>query len=527
MYGKFVERYYNMFNKEGQNVTFAEKLDLLMIISRTSNSLLARNISLDASFISRLRRGVRTPVENAGYIPAMARYFARICNSEYQKAALSEAIKNSSKIKPHEAETLENLILQWLLEKMPDNSGSIDNFLQTVGGFQFKRPAVAENAEAPTDPGSLKDVEIFYGAQGKRTAVLHFLSLIAQCPTPQTILLYSNEDLSWLSEDPAYFARWAALMLQVLKNGNRIKMIHTINRDFDEMLTGIKGWVPLYMTGSVEPYYCPKTRDGIFRRTLFIAPQTAAVTSSSVRDGIQNAANLLFTRPEAIAALQNEYQDFLSLCRPLMRIFNPFNPGNYLETLTEFEAEKGHTILRTNTLSNITMPVSIALRHTEHLAKAAAESLLAYQSEKNSRFFDMLEDHCFTEILTLPELETILQGKAVMGFSDMPGGIPAYYTPQEYKEHLENVIILLKSHNNYHVHLTDEEQLDGSMVYVKEGVGVLVGKTTYPSVVFAVNESNMTSAFWDYMNIHLLKDTKKNYDRRHTIAHLEAFAAQL
>jgi len=34
-------------------MTFAEKLDFLMTITNTSNSLLARNISIDASFISR------------------------------------------------------------------------------------------------------------------------------------------------------------------------------------------------------------------------------------------------------------------------------------------------------------------------------------------------------------------------------------------------------------------------------------------------------------------------------------------
>ncbi len=517
-----------MSYKEGRILTFDEKLDLLMNITKTSNSLLARNIALDASFVSRLRRGVRAPVESAGYIPAMARYFSRICSSDYQKAALFEAIKTNSSIKPHESDTMEHLILNWLKEKGPDNPNPIDSFLMEVGQFQFKRNAPAvEEAAALIDPGPIKDVEMFYGVEGKRRAALYFLTLVSQNKTPQTLLLYSNEDLSWLSDNPEYFARWSALMFQVLKNGNRIKIIHTINRNFDEMLTGIRGWVPIYMTGSIEPYYCPKTRDGIFRRTLFIAPQTAAVTSSSVRDDIKNTANLLFTRQEAIHALQSEYQDYLALCRPLMRIFNPFNPGNYLETLAEFEAEKGDTILKTNSLSNITMPAELVSYQLEHLPNSAAESLIAYQQEKTSRFLALLKDHCFTEIITLPALETILQGRVVMGFSDMPNGTPVYYTPQEYKEHLKNVIKLLKTHKNYHVHLTSDNHLDGSMVYVKEGVGVLVGKTTSPSVVFAINESNMTAAFWEYMNIHLQKIAGDKSDRHATIARLESTAAQL
>jgi hypothetical protein len=507
---------------------FDEKLNLLMNITRTSNSLLARNIALDASFISRLRRGVRTPVENAEYIPAMARYFSRICNSDYQKAALFEAIKNSSSIKPHQSENMETLLLNWLLEKTPDHQGSIDDFLKEVAGFHFKKPApAAKEAAALNVPELLKDVEIFYGVEGKRTAVLHFLSLVLQNKTPQTLLLYSNEDMRWMSEDPEYFARWTALMFQILKNGNRIKIIHTINRDFNEMLTGIKGWVPIYMTGAIEPYYCPRTRDNIFRRTLFIAPQTAAVTSSSVRDGIENTVNLLFTRQKALLALQSEFHDFLALCRPLMHIFNPLNQGDYLEILAEFEAEKSDTILKTNTLSHITMPTQLMLRRIASLPGKTAEPLLTYQQKKTDRLLALLENHSFTEMLILPKLETILQGQAIMEFSDMPGGTPSYYTPQEFKEHLEHVIKMLKTHKNYHIHLINDKQLAGSMVYVKEGVGVLVGKTTPPSVFFAINESNMTAAFLDYINIHFAVELENKSDRQETISRLETMAAHL
>ncbi|MGI6678701.1 MAG: hypothetical protein ACOX2Q_06490 [Dehalobacterium sp.] len=127
----------------------------------------------------------------------------------------------------------------------------------------------------------------------------------------------------------------------------------------------------------------------------------------------------------------------------------------------------------------------------------------------------------------MPELETILQGQAIMEFSDMPGGTPAYYTPQEFKEHLEHVIRMLKTHKNYHVHLINDKQLAGSMVYVKEGVGVLVGKTTPPSVFFAINESNMTAAFLDYINIHFAVELENKSDRQETISRLETMAAHL
>lgn len=506
-------------------MSFAEKLDLLMNITRTSNSMLARNIVLDASYISRLRRGKRTPVANAEYLPAMAKYFARNCTSDYQKAALAEVTNDYSGFRAGQSMDTKDLLLAWLLEDTTDQPGSINHFLQEMGRFQFKKPNLVTDQMIPEN-NLLQDIEIFYGIEGKRTAVLHFLSLVLQKENSRTLLLYSNEELSWLADDRKFFAHWAQLMYQILKKGHRAKMIHTVNRNFDEMMAGIVGWIPLYMTGSIESYYCPKTRDDIFRRTLFIAPQTAAITSSSVRSDIENTANLLFTDPKAIEALEIEYQDYLELCRPLMRVFNPFRPDDYLETLAEFEGEKGDTIIKTSVLTNITMPDRLVTELARRRPDSIPRPLLAYLERKTSRFYALLEKHQFIEIISLPEPDDIRQGQIMIDFSDIPGGIPLYYKPDEFKEHLNNMIALLKRYANYYVYLTDGEQLGGSMVYVKEGVGVLVGKTTPPSVIFALNESNMSAAFWDYANIHLLKGIQ-GQNRQQTISRLEAFAAQL
>lgn len=82
--------------------------------------------------------------------------------------------------------------------------------------------------------------------------------------------------MAWLYEDAAFAARWAELFTRVLMQGNRVRIIHTVARDMNEMLEAVTKWIPIYMTGAVEPYCYPRLRDGLFRRTLFIAPRTAA-----------------------------------------------------------------------------------------------------------------------------------------------------------------------------------------------------------------------------------------------------------
>lgn len=107
--------------------------------------------------------------------------------------------------------------------------------------------------------------------------------MILQENTSQTLFLFSDENMEWLYEDAAFAARWAESFKKVIEKGNRVKIIHTVARDINEMLEAVTKWIPIYMTGAVEPYYYPRLRDGLFQRTLFIAPDTGAVVSSSVQ----------------------------------------------------------------------------------------------------------------------------------------------------------------------------------------------------------------------------------------------------
>lgn len=504
---------------------FDEKLRLLMSITNTTNSTLARHVSLDPSFVSRLRRGVRAPSKNENYLRAMAAYFSRQCGTGYQKAALCEALKITPKKLPANKDKRTDLIYTWFLE---DRSKAVATFIDGLTQFTFKKPPNIPVANAlPAQCSIAARDNVFYGNKGKQEAVIAFLSLALQNDSPQTLLLYSDEDLEWLTCDPEFTAKWALLLSQVILRRNKIRIIHTINRDLDEMLAAIEQWLPMYMSGAIEPYHYPKTRDGIFRRTLFIAPETAAVTSSSVRDGTKNAANFLHTDKNTINALIQEYNDFLALCRPLMNIFTPLRREEYFAILSEFECEGADSILKSDTLSNITIPFEVAASIHKRIEYDPKAQILSYQQARTKNFEEKLQKHKFTELITLPDVDTIQKGGVAIAFADMLGVANLYYTPEEFRGHLQNVVQLLQTFNNYNVYLTSRGEMAGFMLYVKEDVGVLVAKTSPPSVIFAINESNMTAAFWDYINLLTDKTVKRKVNKKQTIAELKAVVDKL
>ena len=500
---------------------FSEKLDFLMNITKTSNSALAHSIALDASYISRLRTGKRLLPKNNGVIQGMAAWFARRCTEEYQQKTITGALK----IAPGDGINLQVEIYRWLLAEKEESGETVGQFLGSLSAMKGR--AAPETGEGGSEPAFSRDeTAVYYGVEGKRQAVQYFLSEVISLDKPHMLLLFSDEETSWMTDDPVFARQWAALMFQTLARRHRIKIIHTISRDLDEMLSAIGQWLPLYMAGTIEPYFYPKKRDGVFRRTLFIAPGTAALVSNSVGVQTARAANVLYRNPAVVAAYEEEFYQYLRLCRPLMRIFNAKDREDCLLTLAEFEKEQGNALVKTESLSLLTIPEEVFSQMLSR-AEAPAPELLGFHRFRAENLRQLLLKYDFTEIVVLPEPEAVMAGKVKVALSDMLGGGAIYYTPGEYLLHLQNIIKLLNTYENYHVHFVKGPIEDRYSVYVKEELGAIVAKTSQPPVVLAMSEGNMTASFWDYLISTIGEKAYENPDNKAVIASLQAYLKKL
>lgn len=348
--------------------------------------------------------------------------------------------------------------------------------------------------EAP--PQSRREAEVphayYYGLEGKRAAVAQLFSLILQEAEPQTILLFSDEEMGWLNDDPDFAALWARQCVRVLSAGNRVKIIHAIHRGIHEMLEGVAKWVPLYMTGRVEPYYYPKLRDGVFQRTLFVAPKTAAVTSSSVNRGVGGMLHAFYDDPAAVGALALEYENLLALCRPLMQIFNRERAADFLNVYTSFLCAEGAMICLGSLPTLPTMPEAVA---ASLQARAPESRIMETRNQLSGALFEYLETGYYTELLADPP-----SGAAdiPVPFADILGAPGLRYTREEYQAHRAHLETLKKQYRHYRLRaagpLPDNLTLCG-----KDSRGILMCKNDTPNVIFGFDEPNMTSAFWEYL----------------------------
>jgi hypothetical protein len=209
-----------------------------------------------------------------------------------------------------------------------------------------------------------------------------------------------------------------------------------------------------------------------------------------------------------------------------MLIFTEKKMDSALLTLSEFEKECCNTLIKTESLSLLTMPKELFSQIIER-SGLDKEKLQKYYRLRSENFRRLIRTNSFTEIIKLPEPQDLFSGQVKIALSGMMAGGSISYTPREYLLHLQNIVDHLKTCENHHVCLVRGPVEDRYSVYVKEERGVIIAKTSLPPVMLAINESNMTASFWDHLKTMADERILDNQDNRKSIHKLIEYIERL
>ena len=278
--------------------------------------------------------------------------------------------------------------------------------------------------------------------------------------------------------------------------GGRVKVIHKVSRNIDEMFEVIRRWLPFYVSGAIEPYYYPRLRDGIYKRTLSVIPGVAATFSTSI--GQQTGVVTTFMTRERLAvdSFTNEFSSYVALCRPLIEFFTM---STLVETFQSYLACAAVTnILRSDGLSFTTLPDSV-LQRISGMYDASMEAALNQIHNAWGKKFSDNASQCSTyHLLRLAPPEEVAAGRTPISCAGMLRGEPVYYRPEEYCAQLENILALMERYPWFQVCL-DEGEREGYTLHIFEEQDVYLFKEEPPYIIFRIREPNTVAAFWDYM----------------------------
>lgn len=490
----------------------AEKLNIIMNITNTTNADLGQALHFDTSYVSRIRSGKRAIPKKIPFIDLAADYLADQITEDFQKTALSQLILKGEPI-PSDKNGLKLLITDYLnnkadvdiaeepVAKLLNGMSAMMGHRQGAGSkginvMPVSIQAAAAEPDVADDSSSVEKMSIFYGNEGKRTAIRRFLQDLCGENRPFQLLLSSDEDMTWMIEDPAYAAEWLKLLSALLQNGSRIRIIHHVNRSLAEMLNAIVQWSPLYMSGAIEPYYYPFIRDGVYRRSIFIAEGHSAVFSTSVGENTANMSNFLTYDKTLVDSLSQEFSNYFSLCKPLMQIYTKSYNNDFLAGVISKQSH-GKYIMASPAPTVWSLFPEVA---ATMLKRYGNESFIKTHNKIHEIFIETLENGGeVTELITKPK-DNGSPGNAIpVPHCDLFGCPMLSYTQEEYKMQLEKMEELSRKYSNYRVLTTDMIPHD-ILIYAHSERDAILSGTMPPTTAFVIRQPQLSNAFYEYLS---------------------------
>ena len=331
---------------------FCECFDTLLDLSDMTLKTLSAASGTDYSYLYRVHKGERFPRPGSRAIWLMCDTMLTSIKHAGRIFRLAEI----TSIPPElcSAETLRD----WMFGTMDyTETAAVRDLIGVIGSYDL-----AQLPKLPPPQSDMQAPSAYIGNAGLQTAVTRFLGSVQ---TGETLLLYSDHPMDWMLG--AYQAQWAALMMQCLHRGVHVRIIHNIERNTTELLEALRSWIPLYLSGLIEPYYSTRPRGERFRHTLFLRPGTAAVIGFSP-EGAECEFHYV-TDAEKLPLLEDNFRDMLTDCEPLLTVSNTLQTPEGDVLCRKFGEAVVYADKRSAIVNKLTAPrMSFTLLHPDVVA---------------------------------------------------------------------------------------------------------------------------------------------------------------
>ena len=459
--------------------SFGERLDRAMDALELSNGQLAALLSVDDSLVSRWRAGSFSPHGNRRLAERLSAVLFSRAEKNGKLPLLAELCGAEA---PDEA-----AVSAWLYDvPEADPAELAQMLLRSLDGFT---PRQGLPAGAP-EPPPVEAAERYWGTAGLRSAVVRFLTDAIEAGGE--LLLYSDEPMDWMSGDREFFALWSSLMVRCVESGVRIRIIHNLDRSAREMAAAFTGWLPLYVSGAIEPYVFLRERSARFCYTAFLRAGGACVFGAFPAGAGERRWYDYVTDPERLEALDASFRTMLAGAKPFLRTYTAETGGEFRALRA---AQTGPRRYLLSELPLFTMPEDLLTRILARAGAAPeqrADALDACRALR-ARFLETLRTDS-VELLLCP----CGAGAGRVSFPLDLLDLSVAYTAEEYAEHVAAVRALIRDERNFHLTLLPAAPFrDIQLITLGESVAVL--RCGAPGAAFVFTNSMLTRSVSDYL----------------------------
>lgn len=484
--------------------TLRTNLNHLLTVLLVSTAELSKAVSYDPSFLSRVRNGQRTPADPEKFCADVARFVARRFDDEKGMAAVAALIGTEPAALSDEGACFA-AVAQWLaggtVPVDEDSESSVSAFLKALDSFdlnEYIRAIRFDELKTPTLPFTLPASHVYRGIEEMKKGELDFFKATVLSRSEQPVLLYSDMPMEDMAEDLDFSKKYMFGLALLLKKGLHLNIIHDLNRPFNELMLGLEGHIPLYMTGQISPYYLKDAPNTVFCHFLKVSG-AAALAGECIAGHHDNGMYYMTKGKSDLAYYQQRAADLLGRAKPLMDIYRePMRSAldAFLQTDTEV-AGRRRGLLSAPPIYTANEAFLTAFLDKRSISAKEKQAVLAFAAQQRNRFAQ-----CMAHGEVRDELPRLTAGEFAaapvsLSLSELFFERDLVYTYEEYCEHLRLTEEAAAQNEHYDLIFTNDKGFCNINIVIREGKWAMVSKSNAPVIHFLIRHPTLRQAIED------------------------------
>ena len=460
-------------------------------------SELSRFSSYDASLLSKIRTGNKTPSKPKIFIENVCGFVVKKYKLEDDKKAVAILIGcNLKDLKDNSS--YYNKLFKWFSTNLVPANNYIDNFLNNLDKFDLNEYIKAihfDEMKVPTIPFYKATSKTYYGIEEMKKGELDFFKATILSKNNEPVFMCSDMPMEDMAQDVEFGKKWMYAIAIMLKKGLHLNIIHNVDRPFNEMMLGLESWLPIYMTGQVSPYFLKGLQNNIYCHFNYVSG-VAALYGECINGYHDKGKYTLTTNKNDISYYKTKAQCLLSKATSLMDIYkadsqNSFNA--FLSSSIKIKASRRRILfsLPIHTISN-----NLLFKILKH-NNVSAENIKAIQESvkfQKEIFKNTIEQNVIEDEISILSKEEFGKVKPFLFLADIFYDKKIYYTYEDYLEHINLTKKYEKENKNYKISVNNNNTFKNIQILVCEKNWVMISKANSPSIHFVIHHPKLRNA---------------------------------
>lgn len=463
---------------------------------------LSRFINYDASFVSKIRNGTRTPSKPKNFTQGVCNYIVTKYKSEDNKKSISILI--NCKLKDLKENSNYYIKLEeWLSTNLSDNKNNINDFLNNLDSFNLNEYIKAihfDEMKVPFIPFYKPYSKTYYGLEDMKKGELDFFKATVFSKSSEKVFMCGDMPMEDMAEDVEFGKKWMFAIAMMLKKGLHLNIIHNLDRPFNEMMLGLESWIPIYMTGQVSPFFLREFQNSVYCHLTYVS-DNVALAGECINGYHSNGKYTLFSSKNDVSYYKEKAKCLLNKATPLMEIYkeenkNAFNA--FLSSSSKIKASR-RRILSSLPIHTISDKLLLKILKHNNISDENIKKIRISVKEEKQIMDTILSNNIFQDELQEISKEEFNNLSPTLCLLNCFIENKIYYTYEEYIEHLNLTKLYMKNNKNYKLSTKSTQTFKNIQILICEKNWVMISKASNPSIHFVIRHPGLRDAIKNFI----------------------------